>query len=177
MAGPVDLPSVVRLYQTTVIEREFGLGISITTAPSNSIAGGSLSSEDLADRLGLQEIRIYEPSDQLLLAILRAIVAPDEQAARARRNDVAHLAARTDEFVEHCAFASIVVAEQSDPAAKVLAGMVTAAGTICVGVVAVGAAPVLVAAGVGVGTVLVVGALGKPALAIGNRLAKLIEGQ
>jgi hypothetical protein len=177
--APIDVPGIAQLYDTTVIDPSHDLGLSITTLRVEDLCGQPRDGAGVAEALGLEIVREYDPSESVLLATLTAMLLDQDAGKgldhldellgrRGRQLQAIEPALRL--FVEHCALAPIIATEESPVSPKVLTAMVTGAASICVAVITVAAAPVLVAAAVGVGTVTVVAVVGPAAIALGERL-------
>jgi hypothetical protein len=175
----IDAPGIAQLYDTTVIDPEQHLGLSITTIRGDHFRGQPSDVAEVAEVLGLEIVRRYESNEPVLLATLATMLLDKDADAGIDRIDElleqpGHPLEGIDPglraFVEHCAFAPIIASEESPVSPKVLAAMVTGAASICVAVIMVAGAPLLVAAAVGVGTVTVVAVVGPAAIALGERL-------
>lgn len=175
----LDAPGIAQLYDTTVIDPERALGLSITTLRVEHLRGEPRDGAGVAEVLGLEVLREYDATESVVLATLTAMLL--DQTADGGVDRVDALLRRPSppaqtidsglrHFVEHCAFAPIVASEESPVSPKVLTAMVTGATSICVAAITVAAAPLLVAAAVGVGTVTIVAVVGPAAVALGERL-------
>jgi hypothetical protein len=179
---------VAHLYGTTVLDRNNGRGLAITTVPCAALPDGPPRSvDDIAQGLGLEVLGTFEDiTEPALLATLAAML--DESNARdgvVRMDRL--LSAQPDAplvnvdpslraFVEHCAFEQIIAVEASLVKPKVLVQMLAGATAICVAAVSVGTGLVLAAA-VGVATVVTIAVVGPPAVALGERLAEWVRGK
>jgi len=176
----VDAPGIAQLYETTVIDPERDLGLSITTLRVERLRGQPRDGAGVAEVLGLGVLREYDPTESVLLETLTTMLLgkDDPDGGVKRLDDLRRRPGRPRQmidsdlrqFVEHCAFAPIIASEESPVSPKVLTAMVTGAASICVATITVAAAPVLVAAAVGVGTVTIVAVVGPAAIALGERL-------
>jgi hypothetical protein len=179
---PPTFPAAIHLHETTVLDRETGLGLAITVVP-----GGVLPEQpqEMIERLGdLRFVRELPSTESALLAALAGMLeGGNEEEALERmdrlftdfpRDPLADVGSWNRRFLEHCAFAPILAVEESPIRPKVLAAMI--AGAAAITVAAIPAAGLVLAIAGGVGTVVLVAVAGPAAVALGERLAKSIAG-
>ncbi|HMJ74202.1 MAG TPA: hypothetical protein VK471_12675 [Solirubrobacterales bacterium] len=176
-----DFPAAVHLHETTVLDRETGLGLSITAVPADAIPDQPL--EAIGRFGGLDFVGEFAPTEPALLAALAAMLEGEgeEGALEMERllgadpnNPLANVDPWRKRFIEHCAFTPILAVEESPIRPKVLVAMLGGAAAITVA--AIPAAGLVLAIVGGVGTVVLVAAVGPAAVALGERLEKLVAG-
>jgi hypothetical protein len=177
-----SFPAAVHLHETTVLDRETGLGLAITVVPAGILPEQPQKMfELLGDLESIRELPVSEPTMLAALAGMLEGASEEEALGRIDRllaespNDpLADVGPWNRRFLEHCAFAPILAVEESPIRPKVLAAMV--AGAAAITVAAIPTAGLVLAVVAGVGTVVLVAAVGPAAMALGERLANSIAG-